>query len=29
LQVRIVGEFRLARVLSEPVYDPTSARMRQ
>ena len=28
LQVRVVGEFRPARVLSEPVYDPTSARLR-
>ncbi|MYB10487.1 MAG: FAD-dependent oxidoreductase [Acidimicrobiia bacterium] len=28
LQVQVVGEFRPARVLSEPVYDPTSARLR-
>ena len=28
LQVRVVGEFRPARVLSEPIYDPTSARLR-
>ena len=28
LQVRVVGELRPARVLSEPIYDPTSARLR-
>ena len=29
LQVRVVGELRPAQVLSEPIYDPTSARLRR
>jgi dimethylglycine dehydrogenase len=28
LEVRVLGDFRPARVLAEPVYDPTSARLR-
>ena len=28
LFVRVVGEFRPARVLAEPAYDPSSARLR-
>ena len=28
LQIRVVGDLKPARVLSEPIYDPTSARLR-
>jgi dimethylglycine dehydrogenase len=28
LEVRVVGEFRPARVLGQPIYDPTSSRLR-
>ena len=28
LQVRVVGDLKPARVLGEPIYDPTSARLR-
>jgi len=28
LDVRVVGEFRPARVLGEPVYDPSSSQLR-
>ncbi len=28
LEVRVIGDFRPARVLGEPIYDPTSSRLR-